>query len=322
MAKLNLKAIEERVAPLAGRETYDREFIFDLLLAYGKPQSSVTRLRNGDLNVATDQGSEVAQKKVVYFKETAGDTLEVLEELKTSPGVVRYSTRFVIVTDYVELVATDTQTGETIGFPIRDIDQHFTFFLPWAGMEKAQYVAETHADVKAAERMGKLFDELLHANPDLLKQPGGRHALNLFFTRLLFCYFAEDTGIFAENQFTNAVGSHTLDDGLDTADFLTDLFTALDTADASDKPKHLAAFPYVNGRLFTMSEDTWCPYSPRRREKNSSMPASSSGARSTRTSSARCSRRSSHRANAATSASTTPRCRTSSRRSSRSSSTP
>ncbi|CCQ46035.1 putative DNA methyltransferase yeeA [Pseudarthrobacter siccitolerans] len=259
MAKLNLKAVEERVAPLAGRETYDREFIFDLLLAYGKPQSSVTRLRNGDLNVAADPATEVAQKKVVYFKETTADPLEVLEELKTSPDVVRFSTRFVIVTNYIELVVTDTQTGETIGFQIREIDQHFTFFLPWAGMEKAQYVAEAHADVKAAERMGKLFDELLQANPDLLEQPRGRHALNLFFTRLLFCYFAEDTGIFAENQFTNAVGSHTLDDGSDTADFLTDLFTALDTSDPASKPKHLAAFPYVNGRLFTMSTDHVVP---------------------------------------------------------------
>jgi type I restriction-modification system DNA methylase subunit len=259
VAKLNLKAIEERVSPLAGRETYDREFIFDLLLAYGKPQSSVTRLRNGDLNVAADPATEVAQKKVVYFKETTADPLEVLEELKTSPDVVRFSTRFVMVTDYIELVVTDTQTGETIGFQIREIDQHFTFFLPWAGMEKAQYVAEAHADVKAAERMGKLFDELLQANPNLLEQSRGRHALNLFFTRLLFCYFAEDTGIFAENQFTNAVGSHTLDDGSDTADFLTDLFTALDTSDPASKPKHLAAFPYVNGRLFTMSTDHVVP---------------------------------------------------------------
>lgn len=254
MARLNLKAVEERVAPLAVRESYDREFIFDLLLAYGKPQSSVTRVRNGDLNVAADKATEVAQRKVVYFKETEGDPLEVLEELKTSPDVVRFSTRFVIVTDYVEMVASDTQTGETIGFPIREIDEHFTFFLPWAGMEKAQYVAEAHADVKAAERMGKLFDELLHANPGLLEQPHGRHALNLFFTRLLFCFFAEDTGIFAENQFTNAVGSHTLADGSDTAELLTDLFTALDTASAADKPNHLAAFPYVNGRLFTMDD--------------------------------------------------------------------
>ena len=76
---------------------------------------------------------------------------------------------------------------------------------------------------------------------------------------MLFCYFAEDTGIFAENQFTNAVGSHTLDDGSDTAEFLTDLFTALDTAQAADKPSHLAAFPYVNGRLFTMSPDHVVP---------------------------------------------------------------
>ncbi|MDK7742135.1 DNA methyltransferase [Helcobacillus massiliensis] len=259
MARLNLKVIEERVSPLAGRDSYDREFIFNLLLAYGKPQSSITRLRNGDLNVAADPVSEVAQKKVVYFKETDGDALAVLEGLKKSPDVVRFSTRFVIVTDYVELVAYDTKTDETIGFPIREIDQHFTFFLPWAGMEKAQYVAEAHADVKAAERMGKLFDELLNANPDLLEQPHGRHALNLFFTRLLFCYFAEDTGIFAENQFTNAVGSQTLDDGSDTAEFLTDLFTALDTAQAADKPSHLAAFPYVNGRLFTMSPDHVVP---------------------------------------------------------------
>lgn len=259
MARLNLKAVEERVSPLARRESYDREFIFELLLAYGKPQSSVTRLRNGDLNVAANKSSDVAQKKVVYFKETAGDPLEVLEDLKKTPDVVRFSTRFVLVTDYVELVATDTQTNETIGFPIREIDQHFTFFLPWAGMEKAQYVAEAHADVKAAERMGRLFDELLNANPGLLELSGGRHALNLFFTRLLFCFFAEDTRIFAENQFTSAVGSQTLPDGSDTADFLTELFTALDTPDASDKPAHLASFPYVNGRLFTMSPDHVVP---------------------------------------------------------------
>ncbi|MDZ7929313.1 DNA methyltransferase [Rhodococcus sp. NPDC076796] len=259
MARLNLRAVQERVAPLAGRETYDREFIFDFLLAYGKPQSSVTRLRKGDLNVAADKASEVVQKKVVYFKETTSDPLAVLEELKTSPDVVRFSTRFVIVTDYVDLFATDTKTSKTIGFPIREIDQHFTFFLPWAGMEKSQYVAEAHADVKAAERMGKLFDELLHANPGLLEQPHGRHALNLFFTRLLFCFFAEDTGIFAENHFTNAVASHTLSDGSDTAEFLTDLFTALDTASTADKPNHLAAFPYVNGRLFTMSPDHVVP---------------------------------------------------------------
>lgn len=253
VARLNLKAIEERVAPLGGRESYDRDFIFELLLAYGKPQGNVTRLRNGSLSVAMDPESEVAQKNVVYFKETTDDPLAVIDELKTSPAVVRYRTRFVIVTDYVELLAVDTKTGENLLIPIRDIDQHFTFFLPWAGMEKAQYVAESHADVKAAERMGKLFDELLAANHGLMDGTSGRHALNVFFTRLLFCFFAEDTGIFTQSQFVNAVGSHTQADGSDVHDFLAALFTALDTEDPADKPNHLASFPYVNGRLFSMS---------------------------------------------------------------------
>lgn len=259
MARLSLKAVEERVAPLSGRVTYDREFIFDLLLAYGKPHGNVTRLRDGSLNVAIDPSSEVAQKNVVYFKETTSDPLEVIEDLKSSPAVVRFSTRFVIVTDYTELVTHDIKTNETIGFPIHEIDQHFTFFLPWAGMEKAQYVAESHADVKAAERMGKLFDELLHANPGIFDDEHGRHSLNIFFTRLLFCFFAEDTGIFGDNQFTNAIGSQTQSDGSDLAEFLTDLFKALDTEDVADKPKHLAEFPYVNGRLFTVKDDQVVP---------------------------------------------------------------
>jgi hypothetical protein len=259
MARLSLKAVEERIGLLAGREAYDREFIFDLLLAFGKPQGNVTRLRNGSLNVAVDPSTEVAQKNVVYFKETDGDTLNVIEKLRTSSAVVRFSTRFVIVTDYIDVVAHDSKTNETIGFPIRAIDQHFTFFLPWAGMEKAQYVAESHADVKAAERMGKLFDELLHANPGIFDDERGRHSLNVFFTRLLFCFFAEDTGIFRDNQFTTAVGSQTQPDGSDLAEFLTDLFEALDTADPADKPKRLAEFPYVNGRLFTVAVDQVVP---------------------------------------------------------------
>ena len=257
--KLNLKAVEERVGPIGGRESYDREFIFELLLAYGRSQGNVTRLRNGSLNVADDKTHEVAQKNVVYFHETTRDPLAAIEVLRTSASVVRHNTRFVIVTDYNELLAVDTKTGENLMIPIRDVGKHFTFFLPWAGMEKAQYVAEAHADVRAAERMGKLFDELLAANPGLLDLPHGRHALNVFFTRLLFCFFAEDTGILTENQFTNAVGSHTQADGSDVAEFLTAVFTALDTPHPADKSAHLAGFPYVNGRLFTMQPDHVVP---------------------------------------------------------------
>lgn len=267
MARLNLKAIEERIKPLAGQEEYDREFIFDLLLAYGRSKGNVTRLRNGSLNIADDPEHEIAQKNIIYVRETEGDLLTELERLRVSPTVVKFATRFVIVTDYEDMIAYDLKTAENRAFPLREIDQHFTFFLPWAGMEKAQYTAESHADVKAAEKMGKLFDELASANPGLMKDSEHRHGLNVFFTRLLFCYFAEDTGIFEENQFTNAVGSHTLDDGSDTADFIRDLFAALDESDPAKKPGHLADFLYVNGRLFRSDAHLTVPrFSPKARE--------------------------------------------------------
>lgn len=260
MAKLSLKAVETRIEPLGYRDSYDREFIFELLDAYGKPKSSLTRLRTGSLNVAAEPDVEVAQKNVVYFREAPpGQALEAVEELRAAAHVVRYTPRFVIATDFEELVALDMKTRENLVIPIRDIASHFTFFLPWAGMEKAQYVAEAHADVRAAERMGKLFDELLTANTDLIDSPAGRHSLNVFFTRLLFCFFAEDTGVFTENQFTNAVGSHTLPDGSDTREFLTDLFHALDTPAPQDKPTHLRDFPYVNGRLFSANTSMEVP---------------------------------------------------------------
>lgn len=167
MARLNLSAIEERMKPLGRREVYDQDFIFDLLAAYGRPKSTISRLKSGHLNVAQEPDREVALKNYVYFSETqpGQDTLELLEKLRLAAHVTRYSPRFIIVTDYQELLAADTKTGETLATPIAQIDQKFTFFLPWAGMEKAQYTSEAHADVKAAEKMGKLFDELLSANP-------------------------------------------------------------------------------------------------------------------------------------------------------------
>lgn len=257
MARLNLAAIEDRMKPLGKRVNYDKEIIFDLLGAYGKPKSTISRLRSGNLNVAEDPTREIALKNTIYFKEIepGENTLATLDELRTAAHVKRFTPRFVLVTDYRELLAADTKTGETLATPIAQIDEKFTFFLPWAGMEKAQYTSEAHADVKAAEKMGKLFDELISANPHVTSSEHDRHMLNVFFTRLLFCFFAEDTGIFADNLFTNAVSSYTQKDGSDAQEFLTAVFDALDTAKPTDKSGVVADFPYVNGRLFSRSVD-------------------------------------------------------------------
>lgn len=247
--RLNIKNIEERVKPLAGKSKYDIEFIYDLLTAYGRAPANITRLRNGQLNIANDQENEVAQKGIVYFKPTTENVYTVIDDLQTDPTVVRYSTRFVIVTDYKRLLAFDTKTSEPLDIDIADIDKHFTFFLPWAGMEKAQYASENHADVKAAEKMAKLFDELNSHNK------GGDakyyHGLNVFFMRLLFCYFAEDTLTFKQGQFTKAIDSYTQRDGSDVARVISELFISLDIEDKTGYPEYIKEFPYVNGSLFS-----------------------------------------------------------------------
>jgi len=249
--RINLRDIEENIKPLGQRLSYDKEFIYDLLAVYGRSTGNITRLRNGQLNVAGDRINEVAQKSVIYFKPTddSPNLYTIIDDLRSSPLVVRYATRFVIVTDYEHLLAVDTKTGETLDISIRDINKHYTFFLPWAGMEKTQYIAENHADVKAAEKMAKLFDILVAHNGYTTADEW--HDLTTFFTRLLFCFFAEDTNIFQKNQFVNSIASYTQEDGSDLKDFLKVLFASLDDKDKTGYPAYLAEFPYVNGQLFS-----------------------------------------------------------------------
>jgi len=77
---------------------------------------------------------------------------------------------------------------------LKDLPKHYDFFLPWADMAKAQHANENPADVKASEKMAKLFDEIKKDNPD--DSPEFTHGLYVFLSRLLFWFFAEYTEIF------------------------------------------------------------------------------------------------------------------------------
>ena len=115
-------------------------------------------------------------------------------------------------------------------------------------MEKANHKNENPADVKAAEKMAKIYDEIQKDNQFNTKED--LHALNIFLSRLLFCFFAEDTGIFKLGTFTNGIASHTQTDGSDLDQYLNRLFEVLNSQNRSDYPTYLAEFPYVNGGLF------------------------------------------------------------------------
>jgi hypothetical protein len=245
---MNKSQIEKNVDELV--QSFDKEnFIYDLLVAYGISKTSITRLKKGDFNLSKIEG-EVLYKKKVFFKEVSTDKLfATIDDLTKNEEDLKHNPRFVIVTDYKTLLAKDTRTGLTLDTPILEINKRYDFFLPWAGQEKYQSKNENHADRKASYEMAKLYDILVHENPNVYDDGG--HNLNIFLSRLLFCFFAEDTGIFEEEGiFTNTLAQHTKPDGSDVHLFLDRLFKVLNTKDNSNEPTYLQAFPYVNGGLF------------------------------------------------------------------------
>jgi hypothetical protein len=225
-------------------------FIFDLLLAYGTPKSTIKRLQGSDHDKLDSNGELVLRKKL-YFKVTDDELHATIDSLKSAKDVLKHAPRFIIVTDYETLLAYDTKTEDTLDTELLNLVNHYDFFLPLAGMEKATFADENPADVKASLKMAKLFDELQKNNHFETKEE--LHSLNVFLTRLLFCYFAEDTNIFADNAVTSSISSHTQVDGSDVNSYLTRLFNIFNTPQnqrEKNTPAYLGEFPYVNGGLF------------------------------------------------------------------------
>ncbi|XWN36461.1 MAG: DNA methyltransferase [Balneola sp.] len=250
---MNITEIEENLKSLINE--YDKDqFIYDFLLAYGLPKASITRLKKGSYDLS-DKDDVVSWKRRVLFKEE--NQLDLHDTITELSEKALHDQRFIIATDFQTLLAGDTQTKENLDIPFKDLPKHYDFFLPWAGMEKTEYQNENPADVKAAERMAKFFDEIKKENE--FERSEEVHSLNVFMTRLLFCFFAEDTNIFSDGVFTNSVASHTQADASDLDAYLNKLFEVLNTAKSNRQnlPAYLEQFPYVNGGLF--KEKISCP---------------------------------------------------------------
>lgn len=233
----------------------EEDFIFDLLLAYGISKTSITRLRKGDFNLAQNPGEILYKKKVFFKEEKADNMLHAIEQIAGDNAVLRHQPRFVIVTDFKTLVAKDLKLGKNLDIPLKDLPQYFGFFLPLAGSEVYHSANDNEADREAAYQMAQLYDNLVTENSNIYHAKGNVHELNIFLSRLLFCYFAEDTEIFAEESiFTDNLAQHTADNGSDVHLFLDRLFGRLNTKDTdpavSEMPHYLTKFPYVNGGLF------------------------------------------------------------------------
>ncbi len=251
---MKLAEIEDRLAQIDVAAGQD--LIYELLAAYGTPQSSITKLRTGTYNKSGAEDTVLWKKKVWdVFVPAADDDqlLTTLDRAQANNDIGRLKPRFYIARNERRLAAVDSRLGQTLDIALTDLPRHAAFFMPWAGAEKVRAETASYVDTKVAQQMAKLYDEILAVNPELPATDDGRRNLNHFFTRLLFCFFAEDTGVFPDGIFTTALNNLTATDGSDTADFLDQLFTLLDTPkdDRGNVPSHFEPFDYVNGSLFS-----------------------------------------------------------------------
>lgn len=155
--------------------------------------------------------------------------------------------RYVLVSDFARFRLYDLDSNEQHNFTLTDLSRHIQLFGFIAGYQTRSFGQQDPVNVQAAEKLGKLHD--------LLKASGyDGHPLEVLLVRILFCLFAEDTALFERCQFQDYLEQRTTEDGSDLGMHLATLFQVLDTAPEKRLKaldEQLAAFPYVNGQLFS-----------------------------------------------------------------------
>lgn len=258
VAKYTFDQVKRNVAEIANRDSYTKEFIFELMAAYGRATSAINQLKSGTIDKSTDPNA-LLQKGVLYFKvfPQGAPLEEKVEQMGSESLFRRYEPRYIVATDLHHIVAKDAIKHTTLDIEIKDIDNEVAFFYGWTGNEISKGSAdESVADRRAADKMKDLYDEIERENIDSFKADpvGFRHDLNVFFSRLLFCFFAEDTGLFRPKQLTNSIKEYTETDGSNLDLFFKELFKSLDSEDKSGMTTPYSEFPYVNGSLFNTKE--------------------------------------------------------------------
>ena len=155
--------------------------------------------------------------------------------------------RYQLHCDFQTFELIDRKEREEIRFPLADLPQHVEKFGFISGVQKRTFRDQDPVNIKASERVGDLHDALAASGYT-------GHDLEQFLVRIVFCFFADDTGIFDPRDiFLDLLENRTREDGSDLGGWLAQLFQVLNTPEdrrAQTLDEDLAHFPYVNGDLF------------------------------------------------------------------------
>ena len=249
---MNAVEIGDAVTDLVEQPFDADEFPFAFLECFDNVSTTIKMLRHGTSNESDCDG--VLQKNRIRLKTcAAGRTIETLDELKASRATAKHKVRFALATDGWRIEAQDMISGDEISCSYLQLADHFAQLLPLAGINITREAGDSDVDIDAADYLNQLHAQLLRDNPDWANRSDD---MNHFMARLIFLFFAEDTGILnGENLFINTVDTLSEPDGSNTHQVIQEIFQAMDL----DRPERAGAglhpwankFPYVNGGLFS-----------------------------------------------------------------------
>lgn len=254
---ISYQTIESRLHELH-ENTSAPELGYELLRIFnGMSETRINRIKDGKDNLSKLPNSIVVKKLLAYTHCSTEQLVETLEALKLDAKVLK-AVRLLVVSDGETILGYDPLEEESFENTVERLRYDYQFLMPLAGVERYHAPEERDADVKAAYKMARIFDEIRRYNEIDYTDTQAIKSLNVFMSRLLFCFFAEDTGIFPEKIFTCTLNDFTLADGSDLSVLISEAFDMMSTNNATlraSKPAHISRFPYVNGGLFAEHHD-------------------------------------------------------------------
>lgn len=258
---MNAVEIEEAVSDLV-LQPFDRaEFPFQFLEAFGNKETTLKRLRSGTSNRSDIEGAILQRTNIHILTTAPGETEAGLKALQASPKTAQQKAKFILATDGVDIQAIDLTSDMPLTCAFTDLPTHFGFLLPLAGITTVSEIKNNPIDIKATGRLDKLYVALLQdeRNKDWAQEKN-RERFNHFMAQLIFCFFAEDTGIFeGDNLFTGTVEKMSHGDPALTKEIITNTFAAMNLdprkGERKDVRPYANVFPYVNGGLFGGPDD-------------------------------------------------------------------
>ncbi len=254
----------------ATREQADKQsFWNDFFLVFGIPRRTVASFEEPVQRLKGSYGfiDLLWKGKLLVEHKTAGESLEAAEaqafdyiQSLQSSGRGDEIPRYILLSDFQRFALYDLEPEDQLDlplfrgqrfhrseFPLADFHRHIRDFAFIPGYKVHTFKPQDPLNLKAVTIMASLHDTL---------KAGGYtgHDLERFLVRILFCMFAEDTGIFEAESFKLYIENRTHPDGNDLGARIGELFRTLDTPEdrrQRNLDETLKAFPYINGALFS-----------------------------------------------------------------------